>query len=536
MGKEITLEQLANTTKPTQSSPNPVAATIPSSMKGARPISTSELGKKLEAANPDAKPKTVEEDSPLVANALKGMTETLAERKEFIQNHVMPVVMENAQEMAMEAEMQENNESPVETEVEENDDFFMEEDDEEEEVVTPMASYTTQKTGFESKPVEKVVHHVENEDEAADVSSDMDEMFKDLGFDDTDDDIEFEEETAEELRERFKESLNDVKIIKDPIDLNKYSIRREPVSSAAALNNINSRNALKRADWVLLHTGRPMSFVECKGPELEALRKTINTSNGINGVIESLRFIYRHVVDANKPVFEQWTKLIRTEDIESLYFGLYMACYADANYVARACIDEKNGCNKTSLIETDIKDMVKFESDKIKEEFDTIRMGDTTTHTTKIESTLMQISDDIVISYSSPTLYSTFIQYATLKPEVTQKYADYLDTMAYIDGFFTINHETKELIPLSVKEYPNNFNKTVMSKLKVFIEVMKTLSNDQFNVMQAKLSNIIETAKVSYIYPAATCPQCGTTIKEEPIESVLNLLFTRAQLVQIKSL
>ena len=32
------------------------------------------------------------------------------------------------------------------------------------------------------------------------------------------------------------------------------------------------------------------------------------------------------------------------------------------------------------------------------------------------------------------------------------------------------------------------------------------------------------------------CPECGTTIEEENIESVLNLLFTRAQLVQIKSL
>ena len=71
---------------------------------------------------------------------------------------------------------------------------------------------------------------------------------------------------------------------------------------------------------------------------------------------------------------------------------------------------------------------------------------------------------------------------------------------------------------------------------KTYTEILKTLTNDQYNILTAKLNNIVQTSKVTYIYPEATCPECGATIEEEQIDSMLNLLFTRAQLVQIKSL
>ena len=120
------------------------------------------------------------------------------------------------------------------------------------------------------------------------------------------------------------------------------------------------------ADWVLLETKKNVRFSECSGPELDALSKTINNSNAINGVIASLQLIYNHIVDANKPKFEAWAKTVRTEDIESLYFGLYKACYGDANFLGRTCdTKEHGGCAKTSFIKTDINDMVKFDNDKI---------------------------------------------------------------------------------------------------------------------------------------------------------------------------
>ena len=144
-------------------------------------------------------------------------------------------------------------------------------------------------------------------------------------------------------------------------------------------------------------------------------------------------------------------------------------------------------------------------------------------------------SDDIAISYTLPTLYSTFIQFASLPDDVTNKYSDFLNSLAYINGFFKIDKANKELIPLESKVYPNNLNKTVRAKLKLYIDVLKTLNNDQYNILTSKLNNLIEDPKVTYVYPETTCPECGKIIKEEPVESMLSLLFTRAQLAQIKS-
>ena len=108
--------------------------------------------------------------------------------------------------------------------------------------------------------------------------------------------------------------------------------------------------------------------------------------------------------------------------------------------------------------------------------------------------------------------------------------------MAYIDGFFKIDKANHTFIPITIKEYPHNINKTVITKLKTYTSILKTLTNDQYNIMTAKLNNIIEVPKVTYIYPETKCPECGATMEEEPIDSMLNLLFTRAQLVQVKSL
>ena len=108
--------------------------------------------------------------------------------------------------------------------------------------------------------------------------------------------------------------------------------------------------------------------------------------------------------------------------------------------------------------------------------------------------------------------------------------------MAYINGFYRIDAANSQLIPISIKEYPKNLNKTVMSKLKTYTDILKTLTNDQYNIMIAKLDNIIGDAKISYVNPETTCPECGNTMPKEPIDSMLNLLFLRAQLVQVKSL
>ena len=149
---------------------------------------------------------------------------------------------------------------------------------------------------------------------------------------------------------------------------------------------------------------------------------------------------------------------------------------------------------------------------------------------------MLQISDNIVISYSPATLYSTFVQFSAIKPEITQKYTDLLNSLAYIDGFFSINRQTNELTPISIKEYPRNLNKTVLNRLSVYTSILKTLTNDQYNVLMATLANVIQSPKIKYVFPKDKCPECGHEMSESDVDSMLNLLFTRAQLAQIRSL
>ena len=573
MAKEVTLEELARSSKPNatpavraeeqikkevKTTEKPVVQT--SGIKSAKPISMSDLGKNLQAQHPEAQKKVIEEDAPVFANALAGMDKTLAEKKQFYEEKVIPVMMENAREMAMEQEFGTESDSDEEepnitipSDIFDDDDFAELDEEPVKEVkkdegvyVAPTIEVPDPEEKVEKKPAveeaprrEPVSKPVEEPKEEESSNVNLDDMMKDLGLDEEEEDdvIDTEEESTEEVRERFKATLQGVKITRNPIDLSKFQIAKEPVSSAAILSSIGSI-AKKRADHPLLSTKRNMTFEECTGPELDALRKTINNSNSLNGVIASLKFVYNHNIDANKKTFEAWCKSIRTEDIESLYYGMYKACYGDTNLIARVDSneDDKKGCNKTSLIDTPIKDMLKFKDNEAQKLYDELMYQDTTNPGNKVTSQTMVISDDFVVSYTEPTLYSTFIQYATLKPEITNKYSDYLDTMAYIDGFFRIDYANNQLIPVAIKEYPNNINKTVMSKLKTYIDILKTLTTDQYNVMISKLDNIIGQPKISYIYPEAACPECGNTISEEPVQSMLNLLFLRAQLVQVKSL
>lgn len=590
--KEVMLEELNNfttnnnsqmttneTNTDSQLSPNRPIIAKPNIMKGSS-ISPSDLSKKLKEKNKNEEVESINqvEETPMVKNAFSDMIKTLDDRKKRIDEELMPIIEKNAEEMAMaeelgidtskeklddenvqilinkkKNEMEELSKSIDFNDTSDIDNILNDGDEEDMEEMKNIDNYTfIDDPVVEETPVKEEIKTVAKdvkpvtvpkEDSIVDQPTknlveddedDLDKLMNDLNSSD-DSTINQEEETVEELRTRFKETLSSVKIARDPIDFSKFKIKQNAVSSSAILSTVNNKiNNFKKADWVLYHTGRSMTFAECRGPELNALRKSIGNSNDINAVIASLQFVYNHTIDANKPSFEAWCKLIRTEDIESLYFGLYRACYADSNIVARAC--QNKGCEKTSLVNTDIKKMVKFKDKETEEKFYKIFNHDTTTSTQETESELMQISDYFAISFNHPTLYSTFLQYSTLPSDVTDKYSDTLNTMAYIDGFYSIDYTTNELVPIAIKNYKNNLNKTVINKLKTYIEILKTLTNDQYNILTAKLNNIIQEPKISYVYPETTCPECGATIKEEPIESVIRLLFTRAQLVQVKSL
>lgn len=592
-GREITLEQLAQESANNQNAPVRTTKFTPRPAMG-KAMSPADVASHLTNAGIIEEKKEEIVDAPVVANAFNRMKQTLQKRRENIEK-TLPFVYENARDIALERELGESSdespeETPSQTEQSESiDTTNLDSDDENIDSIlgpatatytappeilnTPVKSENLIQDGIstefgsttsvintadawqdletEDKTPAEEEKPVEDNPEEVPVwnttDNSLDDMLKELENEDSHIVVDDEEETAEEIRTRLKNSMSNVSIIQNPLDITSFKIRSKPVAVSSVLQGINVGKTIKRADWVLYHTGRSMTFTECSGPELDTLRKNIANANNINSVVIALKFIYDHVYDPNKPAFESWCKLIRTEDIESLYYGIYRACYASSNIVSRECEKRKDGknrnigCGKTSLIETNIDDMVVYggeedDHDEIKKKFMRIYNGDTTSAFNSFEKELMQISDNLAISYGHATLFSTIVQFSALRADISEKYGDTLDTLAYIEDFFAIDSSSKELVPIAIKTYPNNFNKTILSKLKTYTAILNSLTTDQYNNLIGKLNNIIEDPKIRYILPETKCPECGATIPEAPVDSMLNLLFTRARLAQIKSL
>lgn len=556
MPKEITLDELvtSNTTDVPIPQRQQRAIVKESPNNGARVMTAAQVEDSLVSAGKMQRKEEVTVDAPLVANAFKSMDATLAERRERIEKAI-PYIHENAREIALDNELKQLGEDAAdENDTDVMDDDLVQDEPAQENDESTDSFFIPESTvvddevpAHEPQPEVKIDEPTTNATTTTytadndDYTSELDELAKALD-EETDDEFDItdtEEEDPDEARERLKDYMKDVKIINNPVNLGDFRIRKEAVSSNAVLNTLQHSRVLKRADWALYHTKRSLTFIECTGTELDSLRKTVENSNNLNGVVRTIQFVYDHIDDPNKPEFESWCKTIRTEDFESLCYGLYKACYGHSNIIGRVC--ESDTCGKTSLIDTDINAMVVYggegdDHEAVKAEFQRILQKNTTSPTPVIESKLLQVSDDIVIAYSPATLFSTFIQFHAVKPEITQKHNELLNSMAYIDGFYTINRATKELTPISIKEYPRNFNRTVLNRLTVYANILKTLTPDQYNVLMGTLANIIQPPKITYVYPKVKCPECGAEITEAPVESMLSLLFTRAQWSRIKSL
>lgn len=566
MAKEVSLKDLmgsttnekvsvqefeVNETKQEQKTEEPAKVNMVSStenIKGGKEVSIGDLSKNLPGKEEEVT-KDNSKTPELVEDAFKSMIETMENKKKKFDTEVRPKLEEAAAEKEIDDEL---NELLGDNSVDDGSDLMNEilnesdEDDSEEnkeEFVESVPDLDNVSIPASEIKASNVVEYPKSDLQEEEES--IEGLLKALEEEDTEDDFEVEsiddEETIEETRERLKKSMGKLVPKSNSIDLSGYSLGQKPLSSSTVLNKINSNKVVKKADWALLATGISITMTEATGPELETLEKNMRSRNNVNAVIESIRFLYNHLEDANKPSFEAWTKLISYEDLESLYFALYKACYSDVNLIGRTCEKNDNekdvtkkGCGKTSVIDTDINRMAKFEDKETEELFNKLLQHDTTSYKTNKKSNIIPVSDSIVISYSDPTIYNTLIQFSSLSENIVQKYSELLNTMAYIDGFFYIDSNNKNLVPISIKTYPDNLNKTVISKLKVYSDILKTLTSDEYAALVTKISeNANKESKITYVLPESSCPECGATIPEEPAGSMLDLLFTHRQLTAI---
>lgn len=566
---KITLDQLAKTAQAKTITPKPVKADM------------TEMLNQLAEENPEEIKKREEEKAEkmpeVLEDALSGMYETIERKKKEateMLEETKRVIEQNAAEIAMENEFgdefeKENEESteagiepeeelsmpelPVVDESEDGDEVFEEENKvfeeapdlpaveeviEEQPVVKPVAEKPVKKT----KPVENKTGDSLITDLINDIDSELEESTELPDVDEDMDDIE----STSEARRRFKESMKNIKISKDNLDLSKFTIATEPVSSLSIMSDIHNKATDKRtADWGLHRSGRSITLEEASGKELEVLYNRLNNSNGINSTIISMRHIYNHIVDANKPPFETWCKMTYAEDMEDMYFAEYLACFGNANFVDRMC----NKCKKGSIVEIPdpAEAFVEYESDEVEEQFAQIRAQETTTSSFKVKSELRVISDYIAISIAPATIYTMYVQFSSLSNEMINKYSDYLDAVASITGYYYIDRESNTLKPIKIPTYKNSIKNTVLSKIKIFADVVSTLNSDQYNSLmgyiRSETNKIQDPVKVKYKIPKCKCPLCGEDIPEtritatnDEMPSVLTLIFQRAQLALINGI
>ena len=258
MSKEITLEELSKSvSKPTAKKEEKVEENDKSnfsmgSSDGGVVVSASDISSRLKQAKGIVE-EDHSQDAPIVKNAFDDMVNTLNDRKRRIETEFMPIVEENAREMAIAKEMGEDVENvkmpdreesieatkPSEVRVNDIDSLNIDVDkdlEKETDVVEDSKPKDEETTSYDS------FTQSQEDDE-----NDLDSLMNDLE-DDIKDNSSEEDESVEELRERFKESLTAVKVSSKPININNFKIRREAVSSNAVLNNISRISDIKRAD------------------------------------------------------------------------------------------------------------------------------------------------------------------------------------------------------------------------------------------------------------------------------------------------
>ena len=386
--------------------------------------------------------------------------------------------------------------------------------------------------------VKTTVEDKKDEEEPTEIKiDDFDDLLHELEDDDyvstdSDDDFENEEEDADEVRKRMVDAVDKeirAKLFVNKFDPTKLKISKKPTSISFALNyNTTTKST---ADFPLYYTQHCSKFKECTGTELQTLQTKIDAGNEMTSVIEAVKFNYDHIVDPNKPAtFEAWAKMVRTEDVEAMYFGVYKATYYSSNLMPVTCTH----CNTSNLVKIPVNDMVKPANDDVKAEMDKLFQQDTTFPYPEVKSELIQVSDRLFAAIKPPSIYDAFVQFSSISPENQRKFQLILNLISCIDTFYFLTDEG-ELSPIIIKTDPTNIRKTVTRKVKDYGSLIKGLTADQYATFITKINSLMEDPKVSFIIPEVECPKCHKKIPAQPINSMLQILFTRAQLAQIKN-
>lgn len=328
------------------------------------------------------------------------------------------------------------------------------------------------------------------------------------------------------LSKAAKEKLKPVNNDK-VIDLSQFKIADNTVSIKNALKFTKTDANPNVSNWALFNTYIPIVMEEFKGQELAKLTggedMTTYTRNR-----QIYRLIYDHDQSESKPEsFTQWLKEISVRDNDNLYMAIYKACYSGSNYVPYNCTE----CGHVFVTDDiPIKDMIKFETPEDEKRAMEL-VNSVLREPVPLKSELVQVSERYVMRFRDPSLYNVFIESAVLNDDFLKANIELVNYMSYISDIYIIDRESSQLIPINLTKYDKDIAKEVNTKIRRYAKILKELSDDEINVIEAKISKLMteQEIKVKYVLPEQTCPRCGATIAEEAT-SAQDLVFTRHQL------
>ena len=346
---------------------------------------------------------------------------------------------------------------------------------------------------------------------------------KELMADVESDEPELTDEEIRALSQQYKSQVLEELKLERTNDLDGFSISNKPIKLKSALQVERSSYTVT---WGLQYTGKPIEMTPISGEELLQLNPQNTDMTSINGLRTIFNIMYRHTV-GKKPDIDTWLKQISVYDLDCMIFAMYMANFKDTNYLSYQCPNNK--CNNLFINKKDVKDMVVYPNDEVKQRFEDIL------HSRPVKSKLfrtkpIQVSRDYAFSFCTESIYGDMIERAALTDEFASKYANVVQIMANIDTIYKIDNVTKQLYPIDLGVVEDSLSKTVMRKVKAIYEIMKNLSSDEHATLMGevyKITRVFTDDKITYQIPSTECGKCHTTIEATP-QGALQLLFTRA--------
>lgn len=349
---------------------------------------------------------------------------------------------------------------------------------------------------------------------SVDLTSDVDEEEEDNSLVETE-----EDDQIEILRSLISQKIVPVS---KKLDISSFAIAKKPTRS----NNIFETKEAAIAKWVLPATGICVLLREISGANLETMRSLL--TRRIPDMRGVLKIIYDHIVSPKPASLEVWMKSIAFADYDHLFMAIYIAAFAEANFLPIDCAE----CKKPYLTEDiDIMDMVKFKDEKAEAKFTELYNAEPVNSEGLYVTENVAISEKFAIAFREPSLYTVLIESQYFDDKFNRKYQQAIALMPYIDNIYYIDIENQCLVPIEFKLIANDPSKTARLKVKKIDAILNSFSVDENSILSAytdKINNRVDW--FTYKIPESTCPNCKHVNPADENQTASALVFLRNRL------